>query len=98
MTDNTSIDGKLATADELYSVIPQPRVMSVKAETGTGDLTKVGTRTGTGIGVGKGTGVARGRDKGSCRGRDRRRDSVSDKGRDRGVGRAMSGNRGRYWA
>ena len=60
MTDNPSIDGKLATADELYSVTPQPRVMSVKAGTGTGDLTKVGTRTGTGIGVGLGTGVEQG--------------------------------------
>ena len=60
MTDNTSIDGKLATSDDLYSVISPPRVMSVKVGTGTGDLTKVGTLTGAGVWVGKGTGVEQG--------------------------------------
>ena len=60
MTDNTSIDGKLATSDDLYSVISPPRVMSVKAGTGTGDLTKVGTRIETGMWVGKGARVEQG--------------------------------------
>jgi len=70
MTDNTSIDDNLASPDDLYSAIPPPRAMPVKA----GDR---------GRAKGRDKGNYRGRDKRrdsiSDNGRDRGRDRARDR-------------------